>query len=100
LARVFETQIIFHAPCIETATAKFWADTDPLTSFWEMLGADELRVGISKTGLRKRYEDWCEVEGARPFNRNQWARACHSFGLEDFLSRNVRHWRKIHNLHN
>jgi P4 family phage/plasmid primase-like protien len=86
LARVHQTQSIFRAPCIEAATAKFWADTDTLTPFWETLDGDELRRGISKSELRKRYESWCEAEGARAFNRNLWARACESFGLEDARS--------------
>jgi P4 family phage/plasmid primase-like protien len=93
LARVFETQSIFRAACIETATAKFWSDTDPLTPFWETLDADELRRGISKSELRKAYETWCEAEGARAFNRNLWARACESFGLEDFHNGKARCWR-------
>ena len=83
LARVHQTQSIFRAPCIEAATAKFWSDTDPLTPFWETVDADELRGGVSKTELRRQYEVWCLAEGARPFNRNQWALACKSFGLED-----------------
>lgn len=83
LANVFKTQSIFRAPCIEAATAKFWADTDPITPFWETVDENELCAGISKNDLRKRYEAWCEAEGARPFNRNQWARACESFGLQE-----------------
>jgi putative DNA primase/helicase len=86
LARVFETQSIFRAACIETATAKFWADTDPLTSFWETLDADELRGGISKTGLRKSYEDWCDDEGVHKnarLNRTNWIKACKAQGLDD-----------------
>ncbi len=83
LARVWENQEIHRAACAATATAKFWADTDQLTPFWESIEESELRDGIGKTELRKRYETWCETEGARPFNRPQWARACASHGLQD-----------------
>ncbi len=83
LARVYQAQEIYRAPCAATATAKFWADTDPLTAFWETVAEAELLEGIGKTELRKRYETWCETEGARPFNRNHWARACASQGLQD-----------------
>jgi len=93
LARVHQTQSIFRAPCIEEATAKFWADTDTLTPFWETLEEAELRDGISKTDLRARYEKWCQAEGARPFNRTLWARACESRGLESFHDGTSRGWR-------
>jgi len=83
LARVWQSQEIYRAPCAETATAQFWADTDQLTPFWETIEEAELLDGIGKTELRKRYETWCETEGARPFNRTQWARACASQGLQD-----------------
>jgi hypothetical protein len=65
-----------------TAPAQFWADTDQVTPFWETIEEAELLAGITKSELRKRYETWCEVEGARPFNRVLWARACKSYGLE------------------
>jgi P4 family phage/plasmid primase-like protien len=83
LARVWHSQEVHRAACATTATAQFWADTDQLTPFWETIEAAELLDGIGKTELRKRYETWCETEGARPFNRSQWARACKSHGLED-----------------
>lgn len=76
LERLFQTQEIFRAPAVEAATAKFWAKADPLTPFWETIAHDELRAGIVKSDLRQRYEAWCQREGARPFNRNQWTRAC------------------------
>lgn len=93
LARVYKAQSIYKAPCIATATAKFWADTDPLTAFWETVSAADLRGGIGKTELRREYEQWCSTEGARPFNRSQWARACESHGLEDFHDGKRRLWR-------
>jgi len=93
LARVHQTQTIFRAACIEVATAKFWADTDTLTPFWETLEEAELREGISKTDLRTRYEVWCQAEGARPFNRPLWARACESRGLEGYHNGKARGWR-------
>jgi hypothetical protein len=81
LARVYQTQSIFRAPCIEAATAQFWADTDPLTAFWETVDADDLREGISNGDLRRLYETWCEAEGARQFKGKAWAKACESRGL-------------------
>jgi hypothetical protein len=94
LARVFKNQSIHRAACIEVATAKFWADTDPLTLFWETVDKTELVEGIAKGTLRSRYELWCDSEGARPFNRSQWARACESHGLEDFKGTGgARFWR-------
>ncbi len=83
LARVWQSQEIYRAKCAETATAQFWADTDQLTTFWETIEESTLLSGIAKTDLRKQYEAWCEAEGARPFNRSQWARACKSHNLED-----------------
>lgn len=76
LARVWQSQEIHRAACAATATAQFWADTDQLTPFWESIEESELLQGIGKTELRKRYDTWCETEGAKPFNRSQWARAC------------------------
>lgn len=95
LERVHKTESIHRAECIEKATKKFWADTDPLTGFWETIEESELLAGIGKTELRKRYETWCEDEGARPFNRNQWARACKDGrGLEEGRDKdtNARTW--------
>jgi P4 family phage/plasmid primase-like protien len=84
LARVMKTETIHHAACIETATAKFWADTDQLTPFWKTIEEAELLDGIGKTELRRRYETWCETEGARPKAPREWTRACKDGrGLED-----------------
>lgn len=81
LQQVYETQDIHRAACSQTATAQFWADTDPITPFWETIKESELRAGITKTYLRKQYDIWCEAEGARPLNRPRWAKACESHGL-------------------
>jgi P4 family phage/plasmid primase-like protien len=83
LARVWHSQEIHRAKCAATATAKFWADTDQVTPFWETIEEAELLAGIGKSELRKGYETWCEAEGARAFNRSQWARACKAHGLEE-----------------
>jgi phage/plasmid-associated DNA primase len=84
LARVMKTETIHRAACIETATAKFWADTDQLTPFWETIEEAELLDGIGKTELRKRYETWCEAEGARPIAARGFTRACkEGRGLEE-----------------
>lgn len=97
LARLYKTQEIYQAPAVKAATAQFWADTDPVSAFWETVDADELRTGIAKTELRHRYEFWCQAEGARPLNRNQWARACQSHGLGEFRSsdQKTRLWAKM-----
>jgi P4 family phage/plasmid primase-like protien len=94
LSRVWQSQEIHRAACAATATAQFWSDTDQLTPFWETIEEAELFDGIGKTELRKRYENWCETEGARPFNRSQWARACKSHGLSEGRSTdgNTRLW--------
>lgn len=94
LARVWQSQEIHRAACATTTTAQFWADTDQVTPFWETIEEPELLAGIGKTELRKRYETWCETEGARPFNRAQWARACKSHGLEEGREKgtNARMW--------
>lgn len=81
LARVHLSQSIVRAPCIAAATAKFWADTDPLTPFWETCDEAELRAGVSNGELRGRYEKWCESESTRPFRGKAWAKACESRGL-------------------
>jgi P4 family phage/plasmid primase-like protien len=81
LQRVYQTQDIHRAACSQTATAQFWADTNPITPFWETIKESELRAGITKTYLRKQYDIWCEAEGARPLNRPRWAKACESHGL-------------------
>ncbi len=84
LARVWHSQEIHRAKCSETATAKFWADTDQLTPFWETIEEAELLAGIGKTELRERYETWCKTEGARPKAPREWTRACkEGRGLED-----------------
>lgn len=85
LARVHQTQSIFRAPCIEAATAKFWADTDPLTPFWETFEEAELRAGVPNGELRGRYEKWCEAEGNRPLRGKTFAKACEAFGLAQEL---------------
>lgn len=83
LERVFQSQSIFIAQCCKDATAQFWADTDPITPFWETIERDELARGIAKSELRARYEAWCNGEGTRPLNRNQWPDACKSYSLEE-----------------
>jgi P4 family phage/plasmid primase-like protien len=86
LARVYQTESIHRAACIEAATAKFWSDTDPLTSFWESIEESDLLAGIGKTELRKKYEEWCDNEGVHKnarMNRTSWIKACDSHGLKD-----------------
>jgi phage/plasmid-associated DNA primase len=86
LARVWHSQEIHRAKCAATATAKFWADTDQLTPFWETIEEAELLDGIGKTELRKLYEEWCDNEGVHKnarLNRPAWVKACNSRGLID-----------------
>ncbi len=94
LARVFANQDIHRAACLNRATAQFWADTDPITPFWETIEESELMAGIAKSELRRRYEMWCDIEGARPLNRNRWTKACTSHGLGEGRSADgrVRMW--------
>jgi putative DNA primase/helicase len=83
LNRVYQTQDIHRAACAQTATAQFWADTDPITPFWETVEEAQLVAGIAKSDLRGRYDEWCKAEGARPLNRNRWTKACEAHGLAD-----------------
>ena len=87
LARVHHSQSIERAPRVVEATAKFWSDTDTLTPFWDSLEVAQLDAmngqGITKSDLRRAYEQWCEEEGARPLGPRHWTRACESRGLED-----------------
>jgi P4 family phage/plasmid primase-like protien len=95
MARVWRKQSLHRAACLDAATKQLWRDTDPLTAFWETFETGELEAGISKAALRTRYEDWCQAEGARPFNRALWFRACSSFGLIESKNNSVRMWRKL-----
>jgi putative DNA primase/helicase len=90
LGGVFQTQTIFRAPCIEAATAKFWADTDPLTGFWEDLDPTQMKRGILKTELRTKYETWCSEEGARPLSAQQFNRIVSLRGFEERKSNGKR----------
>ncbi len=83
LDRLYASQEIHLAQCVKKATSRFWAETDPLTPFWENQSEAELVEGVTKTELRRRYEDWWSKEGARPVSARQWTRACRSFGLQD-----------------
>jgi len=82
LERLYQSQEIYRAPAVRTATAKFWADTDELTPFWETIEEDELRAGIANGELRGRYEAWCDAEKMRPVRGKTWARACDSHKLK------------------
>jgi putative DNA primase/helicase len=96
LSRVFQTQDIHRAECSKKATQDFWADTDPITPFWETVEDTEFAGdGMSKSELRKRYETWCDAEGARPLNRNRWAKACGAHGLSDEKVKGQRVWLKV-----
>lgn len=94
LERVYLTQTIFQAPEVQAASEQFWADTDPLTSFWESFSIAQLEAGIFKRDLRARYEYWCQSEGARPFAPTPWAKACRSIGLYEVRrsKENTRTW--------
>ncbi len=95
LKAVYHSQTVFRAECLAEATATFWADTDPLTPFWTTVEETQLRAGIPKAELRRRYENWCACEGAKPLAARNWTRACISFGLRDSSnSQGARIWRK------
>ncbi len=93
LARIQSSEKIFKASAVEKATEKFWADTDTLTPFWETVDKNALRAGIPKNELRAAYQKWAEIEGAPVFNRNIWAKACESYGLQDVRSGQKRSWK-------
>jgi hypothetical protein len=94
LERVYLTQSIFQAPEVQAASEQFWADTDPLTCFWESFSIAQLEAGIFKRDLRLRYDHWCRSEGARPYGPAAWARACQSIGLYEVRrgAENTRTW--------
>ena len=71
---------LYLCPAVVRATKQFWEDVDPTTDFWLQLEID-LTQGISKSQLRRSYETWCDEEGIKPLNRNQWTKACELKGL-------------------
>ena len=92
LAQLYREQDIYRAPAVVSATAQFWADTDPLTPFWETVETDALREGIAKTELRRRYESWCATEGTAMIRPQVWTRACVSLGLAEVKRKGIRYW--------
>jgi len=92
LTRFYKTQEIYRAPCVEAACSRFWADTDPVTPFWEGVDETALHQGLTKKELREMYERWCEAEGARPVSRDRWSKACEARGLEESRSKAARSW--------
>ena len=92
LAQLYKRQDIYRAPVVVSATTQFWADTDPLTPFWETIEAETLSNGIPKTELRRLYESWCITEGAPPVRPQEWSRACESLGLTQVKRLGTRYW--------
>ena len=92
LAQLYKRQDIYRAPVVVKATTQFWADTDPLTPFWETVEQETLLNGIPKTELRRLYESWCITEGAPMVRPHQWARACESLGLAEVKRLGIRYW--------
>ena len=92
LAQLYKRQDIYRAPVVVKATTQFWADTDPLTPFWETIEAETLSNGIPKTELRRLYESWCVTEGANPVRPQEWSRACESLGLNQVKRMGTRYW--------
>lgn len=94
LERLFQTQELFCAPAVVTATAKFWADTDPLTPYWETVPEWALEEQVSRATLRADYANWCQSNGRRPLDDRRWSTACRAVGLEEGTKvRGERHWR-------
>jgi putative DNA primase/helicase len=95
LKAVYHSQTVFRAECLAEATANFWADTDPVTPFWKTVDENQLRAGIPKAELRRRYENWCACEGAKPLAARNWTRACISQLLrEGWTTEGARTWKK------
>ncbi len=96
LERLYKSQEIHRGPSVEAATAKFWADTDPVTEFWTTVEPDDFTQGIAKAELRRRYEAWCEKGGARPLRARDWTRACQAQNLQsERRSGSVHFWFKV-----
>ena len=86
LARVLEHQKIHRARVITQASEQFWKDVDPISEFWEWMDDEhplELTMGLEKGELRSHYDRWCEREGSRPLNAQNWKQACESHGLRE-----------------
>jgi P4 family phage/plasmid primase-like protien len=96
MARVLRTQEIYRAPIVWEHTRRFWADTDPLTPFWEGLEEGLLQTGVTSQALHSSYVAWCDTQGIRkPLQGRAWAAACRAQGLEEYRKMNERGWKKF-----
>lgn len=85
LERVHKAQEVYRAPVVTSHTRQFWAETDPLTPFWEHLDQGELERGMAASALQSAYRAWCEIQGIRkPLQGRAFAAACRSAGLEEY----------------
>ena len=96
MKRVFVTQSIYRSARVRLATAQFWRDTDPLTSFWETMDESQLKAGIARQELRRLYDNWCLSEGIRkPMGPQLWTRACVAAGLHETRIKDCRGWKLV-----
>jgi P4 family phage/plasmid primase-like protien len=95
MANVLKTQEIYRAPIVWEHTRRFWADTDPLTPFWEGLEERVLEAGMTSSALHGAYVAWCDAQGVRkPLQGRAWAAACRAQGLEEWRTKTERGWKK------
>ncbi len=82
LDRLYQRQAIHVATVVQDATADFWAETNPLTGFWQSIPETSLREGIERKVLRERYSSWAGDEGiTKLFGPKALGLACKAEGL-------------------
>lgn len=93
LGRVHRTGDVYRAEVCQVATRDFWGDVDPLREFWLEQDVSELVTGLSVTAFRKRYEAWCEENGAKPLGAQKFNKACRSVGLDSHSNGKEKQWK-------
>lgn len=93
LARVHRTGEVYRAEVCQAATRDFWGAVDPLREFWLEQDVSELVMGLGVTAFRKRYEAWCEENGAKPLGAQKFNRACRSVGLDSHSNGKEKQWK-------
>lgn len=93
LDRVYRTGEVYQAEVCRAATRAFWGDVDPLREFWLEQNVSELVMGVGVTAFRKRYEAWCENNGAKPLGAQKFNRACRAVGLDSHSNGKEKRWK-------
>ncbi|GAA5513804.1 hypothetical protein Dcar01_02552 [Deinococcus carri] len=98
LTRVYEAGGVYRSEAAARATARFWAEVDPLREFWLEVGREAFAVdGIKAGDLRTRYQVWADQVGVRPYAMKKWGQACAAVGLENIKkTAGTRYWTLKH----